>query len=65
MSMIQSKLSYPESLAGSFHSKISHQVFTEILRPNGSSERTTQQCNLSLNSLLISVVYCYSIGKMH
>lgn len=57
MSMIQSKLSYPESLTGSFHSKILYLIFIEILRPNGSLERMTQQYNLSLNSRLISFVY--------
>ena len=60
MRMIQSKLSYPESLAGSFHSKILFLIFIEILRASGSSERVTQQCNLLLNSLLIYFVYCHS-----
>lgn len=62
MSMIQSKLSYPESLAGSIPSKILHLIFVEILCTSGSMERVTQQCNLFLNSFLIYFVYCHSLG---
>ena len=41
MSMIQSKLSYPESHTGSLPSKILHLIYIEILCPSGSMERVT------------------------